>query len=71
LVEIPEILNVIEWGAHPLAFPLLPNCREGSCPQLFEIEKRQNRKKEILIIWFIAGSFNPKKKSILRPANVE
>jgi hypothetical protein len=43
----------------------------GICPQLFEIENRKIRKKEILKCCFIFRTFNPKKKSILRPANVE
>ena len=71
LLETLPILKTIVWGAQPFAIPLLPKLREGNCPQLFVTEKKQNRKMDILIICFIAESFNPKNKFNLRPANVE
>ena len=42
LLETLLILKTTVCGAQPLAFPLLPKFREGSCPQLFDLEKRQN-----------------------------
>ena len=64
-------LKTTVCGAQPLALPATPRVIAGSCPQLFVTEKRQNMKKEILIICFIVGSFNPKNKFNLRHANVK
>jgi hypothetical protein len=59
--ETPEIFRVIVCGAQPIVLPGTPTEIAGGCPQLFEIENRKIKKKEILKCCFIFRTFNPKK----------